>query len=170
MRLIRPAVLLCVASLAGCHDSLSEYTAVAAMTSNGIARNGHELRAMQGQTVRVWGFVDRANLYGDGGAKTILGEWWSGAGPDPTTWRFNLKASETDATGHSFPVHVRNDDGRDALLKAIVEDARAQRSTRVYVTGTLRTFEAPTNAVAQTGLYLELQGSRGIRLSRPPET
>jgi len=137
------------------------------MTSSGFARNGDELRAMQGRTIRVWGFVDHANLYGDGTAREILREWWSGKGPDAATWRFNLKASERAASGHSIPVFVRSDRGRDALLKAIGRDARAGASTRVYVTGTLRTFDAPTNASALTGIYLEIRGSSGVLLSRP---
>ncbi len=95
------------------------------MTSNGFARNGDELRAMQGQTIRVWGFVDHANLYGDEAARQILREWWSGEGPDAATWRFNLQASERTDSGHSIPVLVHGDRGRDALLEAFVEGARA---------------------------------------------
>ena len=43
---------------------------------------------------------------------------------------------------------------------------RAGRATKVYVTGTLRTFDAPTNVVKQTGIYLEVNGSSGAVLVR----
>jgi hypothetical protein len=59
---------------------------------------------------------------------------------------------------------VRNDADRHRLLSAIVADARAGRATKVHVTGTLRTFDAPTNVVKQTGIYLEVNGSSGVLL------
>ena len=121
-------------------------------------------RRLDGHTIRVSGFVDHANLYGDRGAREILGDWWSGEDSNPATWRFNLKAHPNEKAGHSFAVHVRNDPGRRSLLSAIVEDARAGRATRVYVTGTLNTFDAPTNTVAKTGLYLEVGASSGVVL------
>jgi|APFre7841882724_1041349.scaffolds.fasta_scaffold02334_7 hypothetical protein len=53
------------------------------------------------------------------------------------------------------------------LLTRIVADARAGRATKVHVTGTLRTFDAPLNTVTRRGLYLESQGSNEVRLDRP---
>jgi hypothetical protein len=90
---------------------------------------------LQGQEVRLWGFVDPGNLYGDVEAKRLLGAWWSGAGPDADTWRFGLKAEADDPIGHSIPVQVRNDAGRDALLAAFRADVEAGRPTRVFSPG-----------------------------------
>jgi hypothetical protein len=123
-------------------------------------------RRLDGQTIRVWGFVDHANLYGDRGTHEIPGDWWSGEDSDPATWRFNLQAHSNDEAGHSFAVHVRNDPDRRNLLSAIAEDARAGRDTKVFVTGILRTFDAPTNIVIQTGIYLEVSASSGVVLDR----
>jgi hypothetical protein len=160
--------LVCLASLTACEVPSDAYIAAADMTRQGFARNEAAARRITGQTIRIWGFVDHANLYGDRGAREILGEWWSGEASDAATWRFNLKAHPDDKAGHSFAVHVRNDADSQRLLREIVADARAGRATRAYVTGTLRTFDAPTNTVMQTGIYLEVNASSGVRLVRWP--
>ena len=125
------------------------------------------MRKLDGQEIMVWGFVDSSNIYGDAGARTILGDWWSGDGPNATTWRFNLKAEAGDKAGNSFSVLAPNDPGRDELLKAFVADANAQKPTKVFVKGQLHTFGAPTNTGALTGLTLELQSSNDILLEPP---
>jgi hypothetical protein len=108
-------------------------------------------------------------MYGDKGAREILGDWWSGEGPDATTWRFNLKARADDDTGQSFAVHVPNDAGRNDLLRAFVADARAQRPTRVFITGRLTTFEAPSSDRVRTGLTIEVQSSNDVSPEAPPD-
>jgi hypothetical protein len=64
-------------------------------------------------------------------------------------------------------VHVPDDAGRVDLLRRFVADARAGRATKVFVTGTLLTFEAPTQVRDLIGLYLVLGSSRDIRLAAP---
>ncbi len=159
--------LLCVACFTACVEEFDRYVAAAEITHHGFARDGAALRDLDGRTIRVSGFVDPANLYGDAAAREILAGWWAGEARDAATWSFNVKARESDGAGQSFTVFVRTDDGRDALLARIVADARAGRTTKVLVTGTLRTFDAPLNAVTRTGLYLESQGSHDVRLGRP---
>jgi hypothetical protein len=149
-------------------EPAGEYVAAAAISRNGFARDGRELRAQSGRTIKVWGFVDHANLYGDAAARETLGEWWSGDGPSAGSWRFNLKARAEDGPGQSFPVYVRTDQGTVALLRAFVANARAPRPTKVYVTGRLFTFDAPANTVARTGLYLDVQSSNAVLIA-PPE-
>ncbi|MGE5154632.1 MAG: hypothetical protein ACM3ST_11505 [Bdellovibrio bacteriovorus] len=117
--------------------------------------------------MRVWGFVDHRNLYGDSGAKGILGAWWSGPGPSADTWRFDLLGGAGDDAGEGFQVHVPNDPGRDDRLRAFLADALAGRPTRVFVKGRLSTFKAPTNALTLTGLTLELRSSGDIRIEPP---
>ena len=153
-----------VASLlvAACQQSVGDYVAASSISKDGFARNGQQVRALDGQVVKLWGYVDQGNIYGDEGARAILGDWWSGAGPDASTWRFNLKAHAGDATGQSFAVIVPNDEGRDELLRQFVADAQAQRPTKVYLTGTLSTFDAPANNRSLTGLTMELQSSGDI--------
>jgi hypothetical protein len=106
-------VMLVVAMfLVGCNEQIGDYIAASSISRNGFARDGKEMRKVHGQEVKIWGFVDHSNMYGDAGAKEILEDWWSGEGPSTTTWRFNLKARENDDAGHSFAVHVPNDQGR----------------------------------------------------------
>jgi hypothetical protein len=88
--------LVCLASLTACEVPSDPYIAAAEMTRHGFARDEAAARRITGQTIRIWGFVDHANLYGDRGAREILGEWWSGEASDPATWRFNLKAHPDD--------------------------------------------------------------------------
>ena len=145
------------------------YTAASSLTRNGFAKDGEQMRGLDGQVVKLWGFVDHGNLYGDEGAKAILGDWWSGEGPEASTWRFNLKGNAGDAVGESFAVHVPNDAGRDDLLRAFVADARAGRPTKVFVTGRLATFEAPSSDRVRTGLTMEVQSSSDILLEAPSE-
>jgi uncharacterized protein len=150
-----------------CDDQAGDYLAASSISSYGFARNHDQIRAWQGKTIRLWGFVDHQNLYGDESAREILGEWWSGYGPDSRTWRFNLKAKEDDPAGRSFAVFVAADPGRDKLLKVFLADARAGRPTKVYLEGSLSTFDAPANLRVLHGLRMELQTSRDIRLTLP---
>lgn len=137
------------------------------ISANGFVSNGKESSLASAQHVRIWGYVDHHNLYGDGGVKEIVGDWWSGEGPGPTTWRFNLKARKGDETGHSFPVIVPNDPGRDTVLQAFIEDAIAQKPTRVFLKGRIITFDAPTNFARRVGIYMELESSRDILFELP---
>ncbi|MDG4594830.1 MAG: hypothetical protein P9F75_03915 [Candidatus Contendobacter sp.] len=156
-------ILIAAIGLAGCDEPAGGYIPVAVIARNGFLGDQWAAAKARGQEVRLWGFVDHGNLYGDAGAKRILEEWWGGEGPDADTWRFNLKATAAAAVGHSFPVHVPNDAGREDLLRRFVADARAGRPTKVFVQGRLLTFEAHTQVSDLTGLYLELGSSRDIR-------
>jgi hypothetical protein len=140
--------------------------AASSITDKGFAQTGRHGQPIAGQEIKVWGFVDHSNIYGDEAAKQILGDWWSGAGPDATTWRFNLMAKEHDQ-GHSFAIYVPNDQGRDELLKAFLTDAKAQKPTQVFVQGKLFSFAAPTNINTLTGLYIEVESSDDILLEPP---
>lgn len=155
--------------LVGCNSQIGDYVAASSVSDGGFARDGRQMQALQGREVKLWGFVDHSNLYGDESAKAILEEWWSGDGPDAFTWRFNLKAAENDEAGHSFPVYVPNDKDRDDLLRLFVADARAQQPTRVFVAGRIFTHEAPTNITSLTGLHMELNASGDILLKPPGE-
>jgi hypothetical protein len=129
-----------------CDERIDGYMAASSISANGFARDAKEIRKAQGQEIELWGFVDHRNLYGDAGAKRILGEWWSGDGPDAATWRFDLKARENDEAGHSFAVRVPDDGGRDDLLRAFLADARAQWSW----TSSVRRSPCPNRCLRKT--------------------
>ena len=168
MNKLRLATVLMTAFLnVGCRDTPSGYEPASSISKGGLARNPGKMRAIDGQEIRLWGFVDHGNLYGNDGAKAILDEWWSGYGPNAATWSFNLKADKDDKTGHSFRVTVPNDPGRDAILEAFVADARTRKPTKVYVKGRIFAFAMPTNAATLTGLSMTLECSRDIAFSMP---
>lgn len=158
-------IVVVAACLAGCNQQTGDYVAASSISADGFARNEQAVRQLDGEEIKLWGYVDHGNLYGDEDAREILGDWWSGAGPDAETWRFNLKANADDAVGKSFAVTLPNDAGRDALLRRFVTDAQAQRPTRVFVTGRLTTFDAPSSDGVRTGLLLDVQSSSDISVA-----
>jgi hypothetical protein len=97
----------------------------------GFARDPGSVRALVGDVTALWGFVEHGNLYGNGDAQRVLGEYWSGPGPGPQTWQFGLKARAEDPVGHSFPVRVPVDLLQDDILRVFAADARAGPATRV---------------------------------------
>lgn len=155
------ALIMATAVVPGCNERNGDYIAAAAISENGFARSA-AMPAPDGQPIKLRGFVDYSNLFGDTGARSVLGDLWSGGGPGPATWRFNLKAHEDDPAGNSFAVHVPNDETRDAILGIFVANARAKKPTRVFLKGKVFTFAAPTNFVRHTGLYVELASSGDI--------
>ena len=159
-KVLRVIILFALILPTGCNEQVGDYVAASSISTDGFARQAVQIA--DGQVVTLWGYVDHSNLYGNAGTQEILADWWSGPGPDDDTWRFNLKAEADDEAGHSFPVHVPNDAGRDALLRAFLADARTQQPTRVFVTGRLFTFDAPGNVTTRTGLFLEAASSADI--------
>lgn len=160
-------LLLLAAALPGCSQRIGDYTSVAAFSRNGFVRNTGQAKELVGKVVKAWGYVDYGNLTGDSEAKAVLGEWWGGEGPNASTWGFNMKAGPEVSTGRSFQVRVRNDDGRDDLLKEFARNAGANRPTLVFVKGRIHTFDAPLNITARTGLYLDVAFSSDITLRAP---
>lgn len=155
--------LVIIAFLVGCNSQVDGYKAASSISRDGFARDEQQMSELNGQEIKLWGFVDYSNLYGDEATKAILGDWWSGEGPE-AAWQFNLKARENDEAGHSFAVYIPNDDGRDSLLRLFLENARSQKPTKVFLTGRIYTTDAPTNVTTLTGLYMELQSSDDILL------
>lgn len=163
-RPILVAALVCNFLLSGCQEQNVDYIAASSITDGGLLRNSQKTQIINGQEIKVWGFVDTSNLYGNDEVKAVLKEWWGGYGPTSSTWSFNLKAQKNDKAGHSFQVTVPNDQGRDHVLETILADARAQRSTKVHLTGKVYTFAMPTNFANYTGLYMKLASSEDILL------
>lgn len=159
--ILGPGIVAASLCACACDGRIGDFIPASSISRNGLATDA----GRAGQDIAVWGFVDAQNLYGDASARAILGDWWSGDGPTPTTWRFNLKARAGDAPGRSFAVHVPNDPGRDALLRAFVANARAQRPTRVFVKGRLSVFAAPANVTRRSGLTLRTRASDDVSLT-----
>lgn len=164
-------VLLVVTTLlVGCNQQSDGYIAASSISNHGFARNGTAIHNLHGQDIKVWGFVDYSNLYGNEDVKKLLGERWSGEGSSSKVWRFNLKTAADTKPGESFPVYVPNDQGRDSLLRVFLANARAQQPTKVFLQGKILTFNAPTNMTSHTGLYMELPSSENILLELPKKS
>jgi hypothetical protein len=155
------ALLLLAALLPGCDEDTGGFMAASTISDKGFLTS-NSIPLSDGQPVRLWGFVDYGNLYGNAGARKVLGELWSGDGPTSASWRFNLKARKDDATGDSFAVHVPDDAGRDAVLKVFVANAQANKPTRLFLKGRIFSFAAPSGFVRHTGVYLILESSDDI--------
>lgn len=159
-------VLVISVLAAGCDEPIGEYVAASSISKGGFTRTTLS-PIKNGQNIQLWGFVDYGNLYGDEGAKAVLGDLWGGEGPSPETWRFNLKAHQQDPVGYSFAVVVPNDRARNAILKVFAANAKTQKPTKVFLKGRIFTFNAPTNIAEPTGLYLELESSDDILITKP---
>lgn len=165
-RVTRIAVVIIASAAAlpffGCTNQIDGYLPAFEISHGGFARDGQAVREANGHVVKIWGFVDHHNLYGNADVRAILGDWWGGEAPSATAWRFNLKARATDRAGESFAVLATNDAGRDWLLRIFLADAVAGRRTRVLVKGRLFAFEAPMNLGSRVGLRMEVASSQDI--------
>jgi hypothetical protein len=155
--------------VAGCAEGTGAYIAASQISNNGFAGDATEIGNAHGREIKLWGFVDHGNIYGDDDVKRILGDFWGGLGPSASMWRFDLKGKGDDETGHSFSVYVPNDAGRDAILEAFFADAKNGRGTRVFLKGRIFAFDAPVNTTTFTGLYMQLRSSQDILLELPKE-
>ena len=68
-------ILLAVTMLiAGCGARIGDHMAAATISKDGFVRNADTIRRLAGQKVKLRGYWDQGNPYGDEGAKQILGE------------------------------------------------------------------------------------------------
>lgn len=153
--------------MAGCSQTIDGYTAASTVSANGFARMPMASQCCGCRQFKLWGYVDQLNIYGNAGARELLGPWWSGEGPDSSAWRFNLKARAEDGVGQSFAVYAPDDPYRDRILSIFAEHANRQTPIRVFLKGRLSTFEAPNNITTPVGLYMELGSSQDILIDPP---
>jgi hypothetical protein len=154
--------------LSGCNqlpEDLLPVLPVSRIADGGFARDPQALARWEHKEIRLSGYVDHGNLYGGLTARRILQDRWAGDGPAPGVWRFDLKAWPDDPVGRSFAVRVPDDPGSGDLLRRMAADARAQRPTKVVVTGRLHRFDAPTQAAVLTGLKLVVRSSADVRIA-----
>lgn len=165
--LIGVVTLVVSAALGGCDAPVGDYLAASSISRSGFAKHDVGRAVADGQDIRLWGFVDHGNVRTDRCAIDARDGSVNGVEPAATTWQFNLKASERDRAGASFAVCVPMDDGAEQLQRMFLADASAGRPTRVFVTGRIFTFDAPTNYRRRTGLYMRLRSSGDVLLAPP---
>jgi hypothetical protein len=143
--------------LVGCVDkSLDGYVPASSFSKKGFAKNREQALTNRGKVIKVWGYVDGANVFSK--------EWKDNS---PEKWRFKLKAKPWEDAGQSFSIHVPVDDGHDELVTLFVANHLINKPTRVFVTGRVSTFDAPMNLIRKTGLYMEVNSSKDILLEVP---
>ena len=130
------------------------YVPASSFSKKGFAKNREEALAHRGKVLKVWGYVDGSNVFPEECMDNQTGKW-----------RFHLKAKPSDHTGQSFAIHIPVDDGHDKLVALFKTNDLAQKSTRVFVTGKISTFDAPMNFVRETGLEMEVNSSKDILLN-----
>jgi hypothetical protein len=67
-------VLAAALALAGCGGQVGGYLLVSAIARGGFVSDERTVAEWRGREVRLWGFVDQGNLYGDADAKRVLGQ------------------------------------------------------------------------------------------------
>jgi hypothetical protein len=155
-------------SLVGCEDQAGDYVAVSSISENGFAKHNKAMLALNGRKLSLWGYVDHGNLFPIDHTRQGPAARPEHDQPAKPRWRFNLKGRPDDPTGHSFAVRVIIDSGRNALIRTFLEDARRGRPTKVFVTGTLVTFHAPTAGRLLVGLSMNVESSQDILLDAKP--
>jgi len=163
-----PLLLAVAAALNGCDNRVEGYVAASSISRNGFARNAAALRGAEGQVIRVWGYVDPANIGTVDAESTIDQDGRKVPAHGLAIWSFNVKARQSDQAGHSFAVHVPEDARAAGIRELLMAESREGKSTVVFLKGRLFTFDAPTNTGRLTGLYLVLESSRDLLLE-PPE-
>lgn len=144
--------------LGGCEEDkvIAGYMPASAISKDGFARDRDGALKMRGQQVKLWGYVDGSNVFPIGGDDNRPGHW-----------QFHLKAKTGDKAGGSFAVHVPVDDGHDELVALFEANDRIDKPTRVFVTGTLSTFDTRGNFNRRTGLELKVATSGHVQTQAP---
>jgi hypothetical protein len=164
-KLIAVLLLFASTSLIGCDDAVGEYVAASSISSSGLAKRGFSRHVSDGQTIKVWGYVDHGNAPTDRCTTSMRDDPAEGVDPPSARWRFKLKARANDSAGESFAVCAPLDDGAAELQRRLLADAAAGRPTRVFVRGRIFTFDAPTNYSRAVGLYMDLESSADVLLT-----
>ncbi len=150
-------VLTITTGCLGSHRQRGDYLAVASIT------RGQKLNA-DGNEIKVWGFVDHSNIFANG-AQQILEQCWAGDCSAPAQWRFSIKSGQNAETGSGhFSVYAPNDQGRDALLKAFLADAKAGRPTEVFVKGRVSAAKLHSNFSSHVHVRIDVTSSQDILL------
>jgi hypothetical protein len=106
-KLIAVLLLFASTSLIGCDDAVGEYVAASSISSSGLAKRGFSRHVSDGQTIKVWGYVDHGNSPTDRCTTSMRDDPAEGVDPPSARWRFKLKARANDSAGESFAARRR---------------------------------------------------------------
>jgi len=65
-------MLFATSLLVGCDAQVGGYIPASSIARGGFVSNENAAAKAVGREIKLWGFVDHGNLYGDAGAKRIL--------------------------------------------------------------------------------------------------
>ena len=128
------------------------------ISRNGFARSRTRMKKLDGQVIRVCGYVDYSNFFP---------ESLDGRGVYTNVWRFNMKSAPDDAAGKSFGIRVKKDEARSTIQQRIRDNMLAGKPTKVYISGKVSTYDLSTNFRRLTGFHIDVSSSTGISFQEP---
>ncbi|MEX1315898.1 MAG: hypothetical protein AB1Z22_02080 [Synechococcaceae cyanobacterium] len=154
----------------GCDEQIGGYLPASSIsTRTGFARNRKQALKMSGKEIKLWGYVDYSNVYADGAGDAVPTDWDQVHSHNltPDMWRFDLMIRPDGEAGCGFAVYLRKHEDGKKLFAGFSTNERAGKPSRVYVKGKVFTFDAPTNLMGLTGLYMESELPNGVLLEHP---
>jgi len=162
------ALVVSVFLLSGCIRQLPEtdgHMALANLVKRGYARDKEYIRNQEGSEIRIWGYVDHANISLSEGTIENKPLDWTILKNDGGSY-FDLKARLNDDAGESIRIRII---GSEEQYKEVFKKLRDMRTvnpqTPALVTGIMRTFEAPTNTGLLIGVSIDLESPENIKFN-----
>ena len=163
---------LCVAALslllllAGCQPPRPDsdgYFPLSVLSKRGFARDEDYLRNLDGQVIRVKGFLDFDNIAVYPELLDRPADGWD-VPRDGELSHFNLKARVSDEPGESVRVWFTGDRDRLLLLISRLRDIVEQdrRAAVIRVQARVQTFDAPMNFTRALGFVLWVDSPQWI--------
>ncbi len=150
--LLFPAVFL-----AGCQIFLPQfegYTPLANIACKRFARNKKTITRLEGKTIKLWGYLDSANIFPPKSGPARFHES-----------SFHIKPLVNDGPGESIPVLLEGDKKQYAdLFKKLNTFAKQhERETIVLLTGTVQATEMETNFNTLAGVVIHVNSTENIQ-------
>ncbi len=158
-------LFLSILLLSGCIKPLPEiegHMPLADIVKKGFARDKKFMLRQEGREIRIWGYVDHANISLKQGTIEKQPLNWDTPGNDEVSY-FDLKARQTDGPGESIRIRIAGDPGpyKD-LFNKLRDMETSDRQAWVLVTGIVRTFEAPTNTGLLIGVSIDVTSPENV--------
>lgn len=154
----------------GCDRRIGDYRPLSSMVNrSGFAVDRRRALELEGQEIRIWGYVDSLNVYSNPVAEHVPAGWHRvhASHDGAEVLRFDLVTSPSGRAGSGIHVYLPNNEGARMLMKSLAADRAAGTSTRVFVRGNVFTFDAPTNLSRHIGLYIVVKSSKDVLLEHP---
>ncbi len=150
----------------GCTKSLPRiegHIPLSNLVTRGYATSQQTIKPYVDKSVRLWGYLDSHNISLESGVLSNQPIDWEVAKTGEPSG-FMLKARFNDNVGDAVSVHISGDIHQFRQVFKQIRDAGENPQMPVLVTGTLRTFDAPTNLRTLTSIVIEVRSPANIKL------